>query len=90
MFLFGFYLDQSGAGMFSKHETLIEGSNVPERIIGGFKDKYIVEYVADEHILEQIDTYKTRSGSFNQKCFIYPTGIRGIHYFNKKGNELEF
>lgn len=88
----GFYLDQSGDGEFSRHVTAIKESS--KRFMGGFSDKFIVEYITDEAILAQIDTYKTKAGTFkkeaNQKCFVFSTGAGGIQYFDKNGKGIEF
>ncbi|WP_144376871.1 hypothetical protein [Paenibacillus sp. FSL A5-0031] len=95
----GFYLDQSGSGTFSKHWENVEGTKIPQRFIGGFSDKYLVEYIIDENILNQIITFTTRTGTFtkktftkepNQKCFIFPTGTGGIQYFDKNNKSIEF
>lgn len=90
----GLYLDQLGDGTFSKHWENIEGTKIPQRIIGGFSDKYLVECINDESILNQINTYNIRTGTFtkepNQKCFIFPTGTGGIRYFDKNNKPIEF
>lgn len=90
----GFYLDQSGNGTFSKHWENVEGAKIPQRFIGGFSDKYLVEFIIDESILNKINTYTTRIGTFtkepNQKCFIFPTGTGGIQYFDKNNKPIEF
>jgi len=44
----GFYLDQSGDVTFSKHRENVEGTKIPQRIIGGFSDNYLVECIIDE------------------------------------------
>ncbi|WP_239624199.1 hypothetical protein [Paenibacillus sp. H1-7] len=88
----GLYLDQSGNGRFSKHWENIEGNVSPKRFIGGFNDKYLVEYIIDEDILNQIHTYKTKEGTFkkepNQKCFVFPTGTGGITYVDHNNKPI--
>lgn len=90
----GFYLDQTGNGTFSKHWENVDGTKIPQTFIGGFSDKYIVEYIIDESILNQINTYKTRAGTFtkeqNQKCFVFPAGHGGIQYYDQNNKLIEF
>ncbi|MFC0394022.1 hypothetical protein [Paenibacillus mendelii] len=91
-------MDQTGDGTFSKHWENIEGTKIPKRFIGGFSDKYLVEYIIDESMLNRIHTYTTRAGTRagtftkepNQKCFVFPTGQGGIQYFDRNNKLIEF
>jgi len=90
----GLFLDQTGNGRFSKHWVNVEKERPVKRFLGGFSDKYLIEFIVDKEIADRIYSYKTSLGPFkkepNQRCFVFPTGSGGIQYFDQTNNPIQF